>query len=87
MGYLLRCFAIPLSRTPTPRLYHTIQEPPTKDITPCTLVSLEAQRGRASCPRSPSQQAAELRCEPRISDAHTGVCQSWPDDPGRGRAS
>ena len=28
---------------------------------------------------------AKLRCEPRISDAHTGVCHSWPDDPwGKG---
>lgn len=58
-----------------------VQEPHTKSITPCTLVSLEAQRGRVSCPGSPSQQVAELRCEPRISDAHAGVCHSWPDDP------
>lgn len=62
-----------------------VQEPHTKGIIPCTSVSLEAQRGRVSCPRSPSQQAAKLRCEPRIPDAHTGVCHSWPDDPwGKG---
>ena len=32
-----------------------VQEPHTKGIIPRTLVSLEAQRGRVSCPRSLSQ--------------------------------
>lgn len=36
-----------------------------RGIIPFTLGSLEAQRGRASCPRSPSQEVAEMRCEPK----------------------
>lgn len=47
-------------------------------------VSLEGSREEeVSCPGSPSQQVAELRCEPRISDARWCV-SSWPGDPGEG---